>query len=258
MPGLSYNTRINPHYCSRMQSELWDTAAIPPGPKVGFNIPHWPTQIKHPHSLQHQRPRNLLLYVYGCCRPAAGLQCEHSWWDLSSCPLPPTSTACASAPCLHAVLPSQAPSTFFDLSLLSFKAQSHTRSFLKFIFTPYLFKEHLCRREKYKSSRTQEQLSFHPLCFIAWCWHGPIQIYFDIQHVILSKAVGLFIYLVRVKDSFPCWLTGDQGFPHAAEPLHFILCWWNCFHPFWSYYTSFLTNIFLFVYKIKMWQHMES
>lgn len=56
---------------------------------------------------------------------------------------------------------------FFDLSLLSFKAQSHTRSFLKFIFTPYLFKEHLCRRQKYKSSRTQEQLSFHPLCFIA-------------------------------------------------------------------------------------------
>lgn len=158
--------------------------------------------------------------------------------------------------CLHGL--HRSPSAFSELLLFSFKEQSHTLSFLKFVFTAYLFKEHFWGTEKCESFWTQEQLNPHALCFIAWCWHVPIQIYFDIQRVILSKAVGLFIYLVRVKDSFPRWLTGDQGFPHAAEPLHLILCWWNCFHPFWSYCTSFLTNIFLFVYKIKMWQHMES
>lgn len=73
----------------------------------------------------------------------------------------------------------RAPSAFSELFLFSFKEQSHTLSFLKFVFTAYLFKEHFWGTGKCESFWTQERLSPHALFYslmLAWAhsnifWH---------------------------------------------------------------------------------------
>ena len=147
---LPYITRIKLHLCS--SDNIGALGRHRPSPTSSWSVSSWthsglwhPTLICLLLNTCTRDPGVCLCMFIGAAAPL--LACSLSTADAVYPPvlfqppaLPVLYHLISMQHCLHGL--HRSPSAFSELSLFSFKEQSHTLSFLKFIFTAYLFKEH--------------------------------------------------------------------------------------------------------------------